>query len=79
MASYGQQTAFGLYLEMQDPLSEHRLSLQTGWSQDSDSDNDMHLSSTYAYLNSLEIGFRHLPTSFYDLANQRDVRPPENP
>ena len=74
VASYGQQTAFGLYLEMQDPLSEHRLSLQSGWSQGPDSENNMHLSSTYAYRNTLEIGFQHLPTSFYDLANQRDVR-----
>jgi hypothetical protein len=78
IASYGKQTALGLYGEMKDPLGEHRLYLKTGISEkentDSGSDYDFHLNGGYEYLGQFSIGFQHLPTSFYDLANRRDVR-----
>lgn len=76
IASYGKQTALGVYGEMKDPLGEHRLYMRTGISenQNTNSDYDFHLDAGYEYLNSFSIGLQHLPTSFYDLANQRDIR-----
>jgi hypothetical protein len=76
IASYGKQTTLGLYGEMKDPLGEHRLYLKTGISEkeNTDSGYDFHLDGGYEYLNRFRIGLQHLPTSFYDLANQRDIR-----
>lgn len=74
IASYAQQTALGVYWEMKDPLEEHRLFVKTGISQSPDSGYDIHLNSAYEYRDIFKIGLQHLPTSFYDLANQREVR-----
>jgi hypothetical protein len=59
---------------MKDPLGEHRLFVKTGISQNPDSGYDIHLNSAYEYRDIFKIGLQHLPTSFYDLANQREVR-----
>ena len=61
---------------MKDPLNEHRLYLKTGLSkqENPDSGYDFHFDGGYEYLNRFSIGLQHLPTSFYDLANRRDVR-----
>ncbi len=76
IASYAGQTALGFYGEMKDPLGEHRLYLKSGISEkeNPDSGYDFHLNGGYEYLGRFSIGLQHLPTSFYDLANRREVR-----
>jgi hypothetical protein len=76
IASYARQTALGLYWEMKDPLNEHTLSLKTGISkpESPDSGYDFHFNASYDYMNRFQIGVQRMPTSFYDLANRRDVR-----
>ena len=74
IASYAGQTALGLFWEMKEPLGEHRLYLKAGISAKDDSGYDFHLNSGYEYLGRFRIGLRHMPTSFYDLANRREVR-----
>jgi hypothetical protein len=80
IASYAKQTALGLYWEMKDPLGEHRLYLKTGISEkeNTNSGYDFHFNGGYEYYNQFRIGLQHLPTSFYDLANRRDVRRVDN-
>jgi hypothetical protein len=76
--SYAKQTAIGFYWEMKDPLDSHQISINSGISKtediNSNSEYDFHLNSTYNYLDTLIVNLQHLPTSFYDLANQRDIR-----
>jgi hypothetical protein len=78
VASFAGQTAVGAFFEMRDPLGHHRVFVDAGLSSVTDVAGNWHLDAGYEYRDILQFGFRHQPTSFYDLANQRNVRRANN-